>query len=96
MGLVSWLTDVGGKLKIVAPAHVQNSAPEKLKMQSVSLEDLMSTIQAEQVRGVAQLPAELVGGFREGLRGRRRETARAWLDDQEARGTAQDRAVQDA
>ncbi len=31
MGLVSWLTDVGGKLKIVAPAHVQNSAPRSSK-----------------------------------------------------------------
>jgi len=64
MGLVSWLTSVGGKLKIVttSPAQV-DSAPARMTMQSVSLKDLMTEVQAEEIRALAQLPAELSIAF---------------------------------
>jgi hypothetical protein len=64
MALVSWLTSVGGKLRILStsPAKV-DSAPAKMAMQSVSLKDLVTEVQDEQVRALAQLPAELSIAF---------------------------------
>lgn len=60
MGLVTWLTNVGGKLKILSTVPANNdTSPAKLTMKSVSLTELMTEIQANEVRALAQLPAEL-------------------------------------
>ncbi len=64
MALVHWLTSVGGKLRILSTSPPKaDSAPAKMTMQSVSLKDLVSEVQAEEVRALAQLPAELSIAF---------------------------------
>lgn len=60
MALLSWLCELGGKLKIIQAAPVKNdTAPVKLTTRSVTLKDLISEVQAQQVKALAQLPAEL-------------------------------------
>jgi hypothetical protein len=64
MALVSWLTSVGGKLRILSTAPAKtDAAPAKMTMQSVSLKDLVMEVQDEQVRALAELPAELSIAF---------------------------------
>jgi hypothetical protein len=64
MALVRWLTSVGGKLRILSTSAAKaDAAPAKMAMQSVSLKDLVMEVQDEQVRALAELPAELSVAF---------------------------------
>lgn len=64
MGLIDWLCAVGGKLKIiqVTPPEV-GQEPEKISTRTILLKDLVSEIQADEVRSLAQQPQDVFDGF---------------------------------
>jgi hypothetical protein len=67
MVLIDWLYAVGGKLGIIQVVHHRSaesqSAPPKIMTRTVELKDLVTEIQTEEVRSLAQMPAELAVSF---------------------------------
>jgi len=64
MSLLDLLQTVGGRLGILeAPSSADAGEPEKIVTRTVTLEELRSHIQAEDVRALAATPAELALPF---------------------------------
>ncbi len=64
MGLVELLESLGDKLGIIAKAEGNAAHPAaKIRTRSVTLQELTSEIKAEDVRALADLPAELSVSF---------------------------------
>lgn len=64
MVLVAWLYSIGDKIGIIQVVRTEKpTAPEKIQTRTVHLKDLVTEIQAEEVRSLAQLPAELTVTF---------------------------------
>lgn len=64
MPVVDWLKQVGGRLGIVRVVSTTAPAPpEKVPTRVVTLKELMTELRGEDVRALAELPAELTCSF---------------------------------
>lgn len=64
MSLLSWISSVGSRLGLVQVVEVKEAArPEKITTHALSLGDLMTKFRTDEVRALAELPAELSLAF---------------------------------
>lgn len=59
MGLMEWMQELGGKLRIIQFDSAGDCQPSIIKTKSVSLKQLASEVRGEELRALAELPAEL-------------------------------------
>ncbi len=60
MGVINWLSSIGSTLGLVRVVEVADpKAPDKLTTRSVTLKDLAAEIRSQEVRNLAEMPAEL-------------------------------------